>query len=114
MNTTTIGVDLAKSVFQVSVANQVGRIVSRKRFSRSQFDRFLANHEPATLVMETCSSAHHGLPTCCHSPLSNFRNCSDKLSCRLLKRSLNSNNASNNSSASSLRSVNRIRSSSAS
>ena len=40
MNTTTIGVDLAKSVFQVSVANQVGRIVSRKRFSRSQFDRF--------------------------------------------------------------------------
>lgn len=59
MNTTTIGVDLAKSVFQVSVANQAGRIVSRKRFSRSQFDRFLANHEPATLVMETCSSAHH-------------------------------------------------------
>ncbi len=58
MNTTTIGVDLAKSVFQVSVANQAGRIVSRKRFSRSQFDRFLANHEPATLVMETCSSAH--------------------------------------------------------
>lgn len=59
MNTTTIGVDLAKSVFQVSVANQAGRIVSRKRFSRSQFDRFLANHEPATIVMETCSSAHH-------------------------------------------------------
>lgn len=59
MNTTTIGVDLAKSVFQVSVANQAGRIVSRKRFSRSQFDRFLANHEPSTIVMETCSSAHH-------------------------------------------------------
>ena len=59
MNTTTIGVDLAKSVFQVSVANQAGRIVSRKRLSRSQFDRFLANHEPATIVMETCSSAHH-------------------------------------------------------
>lgn len=59
MQSTTIGVDLAKSVFQVSVANQAGRIVSRKRFSRSQFDRFLANHEPATLVMETCSSAHH-------------------------------------------------------
>ncbi|XOV87378.1 MAG: transposase [Pseudomonadota bacterium] len=59
MNTTTIGVDLAKSVFQVSVANQAGRIVSRKRFSRAQFDRFLANHEPATLVMETCSSAHY-------------------------------------------------------
>ncbi|HKI74135.1 MAG TPA: IS110 family transposase [Pseudomonadales bacterium] len=59
MNTTTIGVDLAKSVFQVSVSNQAGRIVARKRLSRSQFDRFLANHEPATLVMETCGSAHH-------------------------------------------------------
>ena len=50
---------LEKSVFQVSVANQAGRIVSRKRFSRAQFDRFLANHELATPVMETCSSAHH-------------------------------------------------------
>lgn len=59
MNTTTIGVNLAKSVFQVSVANQAGRIVSRKRFSRSQFDRFLANHEPATIVMENYGSAHH-------------------------------------------------------
>ena len=59
MNTTTIGIDLAKSVFQVSVANQAGRIVARKRFSRTQFDRFLANHEPAALVMETCSSAHY-------------------------------------------------------
>ncbi len=60
MQSTTIGIDLAKSVFQVSIANQAGRIVSRKRFSRPQFERFLANHEPpATLVMETCSSAHH-------------------------------------------------------
>lgn len=59
MHTTTIGVDLAKSVFQLSIANQAGRIVTRKRLSRSQFDRFLSNHPPSSVVMESCASAHY-------------------------------------------------------
>ena len=58
MQCTTIGVDLAKSVFQVSIANQAGKIVDRRRLSRSQFDRFLANQQAAELVMETCATAH--------------------------------------------------------
>jgi transposase len=56
MQCTTIGVDLAKSVFQVSIANQAGKIVDRRRLSRSQFDRFLANQQAAELVMETCAT----------------------------------------------------------
>ncbi len=59
MQCTTIGVDLAKSVFQVSIANRAGRILIRKRLSRGQFDQFPANHPPASIVMETCSSAHY-------------------------------------------------------
>lgn len=59
MHITTIGVDLAKSVFQISIANQAGRILTRRRFSRAQFDQFLATHPPANIVMETCATAHY-------------------------------------------------------
>lgn len=59
MNTTTIGVDIAKSVFQVSMANSAGRIIDRKRLSRAQFQRFLAEQPSAALVMEACATSHH-------------------------------------------------------
>lgn len=59
MDTTTIGVDLAKSVFQVSMAGPGGRIVDRKRLSRRQFERFLSQQPPAKIVMEACATAHH-------------------------------------------------------
>ncbi len=59
MKSTTIGIDLAKSVFQVSVADEHRHIIKRQRLSRSQFQRFLAHTPPARLVMEGCASAHH-------------------------------------------------------
>ncbi len=59
MHTTTIGVDLAKSVFQVSVANRAFRIVERKRLTRSQFERFIAQQAPANVVMEACATANY-------------------------------------------------------
>lgn len=59
MHTNTIAVDLAKSVFQVSFANRADRIVERKRLTRSQFERLIMTHEPTTIVMEACASAHH-------------------------------------------------------
>jgi hypothetical protein len=46
MHSTTIGIDLAKSVFQVSVANQAGKVVDRKRLTRRQFERFLNQQDP--------------------------------------------------------------------
>ena len=59
MNATSIGVDLSKSVFQVSLANAAGRIVEHKRLSRAQYERFLAEQPPAEIVMEACATAHH-------------------------------------------------------
>jgi hypothetical protein len=59
MNATSIGVDLSKSVFQVSLANAAGRIVEQKRLSRAQYQRFLAEQPPAEIVMEACATAHH-------------------------------------------------------
>jgi transposase len=59
MNATSIGVDLSKSVFQLSLANQAGRVVERKRLSRSQYERFLSEQPQAEIVMEACATAHH-------------------------------------------------------
>ena len=59
MNTTQIGVDLAKSVFEVAVSHAPGRVHERHRLSRTRFRRFFADHAPADVLMEACSSAHH-------------------------------------------------------
>jgi transposase len=59
MDATTIGVDLAKRVFEVAVANRTCRVIARHRFTRPQFERFLRAQPPAHLVMEACASAHH-------------------------------------------------------
>ena len=59
MHSTTIAVDLAKSVFEVAVSQQPGRVRERHRLSRGQFSRFLSERAPATLVMEACGTAHH-------------------------------------------------------
>ncbi len=59
MNCTTIGIDLSKTVFQLSLADKHHHIVDRRRLSRRQFSRFLATAEPARLVMEACSTAHY-------------------------------------------------------
>src|SRR5206468_6621549 len=59
MNTTTIAVDLAKSVFEVAVSIHPGQVRERHRLSREAFGRFLGAHPPATVLMEACGSAHH-------------------------------------------------------
>ena len=58
MKDTTIAVDLAKSVFEVAVSQRAGKVVERHRLSRAQFSRFIAEREPATVVMEACGTAH--------------------------------------------------------
>ena len=42
MHSTTIAVDLAKSVFEVAVSQRPGKVAERHRLSRGQFSRFLA------------------------------------------------------------------------
>jgi transposase len=53
-----IGVDLAKHVFQVHGASMTGEVQFRKKLSRQQFVRFMAQQEPCVVVMEACGSAH--------------------------------------------------------
>jgi len=59
MDVTTVGVDLAKAVFQVAVANRRGRVHTRHRFSRRRFEQFLDQTPPTHVVMEACGTAHY-------------------------------------------------------
>jgi hypothetical protein len=59
MNATTVAVDLAKSVFQLAVADEHWRIVETQRLTRTQFERWFANRSVSLVIMEACGSAHH-------------------------------------------------------
>lgn len=54
-----IGVDLAKHVFQVHGSDKAGHVLFRKKLSRPQFAKFLAEAPACILAMEACSTAHH-------------------------------------------------------
>ena len=54
-----VGVDLAKSVFQVHVASRTGEVQYRKKLSRKQFRAFMAQQEPSLVIFEACGSAHY-------------------------------------------------------
>lgn len=59
MDATTVAVDLAKTVFEVAMADTQWRIIGRQRLGRAQFRRFLTTTAPTHVVMEACGSAHH-------------------------------------------------------
>ena len=59
MNATTVAVDLAKSVFQLAVADAQWKIIETQRLTRTQFERWFVNREVRLVVMEACGSAHH-------------------------------------------------------
>ncbi len=59
MSTIQIGVDLAKTVFEVAMSEAPGVVTARRRLSRAAFPRFLASQAPAEVLLEACGSAHH-------------------------------------------------------
>ena len=59
MKITTIGIDLAKEVFQVHGVDAQGKAVLRKQLRRSEMARFFANLEPCLIGMEACGGSHH-------------------------------------------------------
>lgn len=56
---TTVGLDLAKSVFQVHGADQDGRPVVRKKLRRGQVLGFFSGLSPCLIGLEACASAHY-------------------------------------------------------
>lgn len=55
---TTVGVDLAKNVFQVHGADSKGHAVLRKKLRRAQVLEFFAKLSPCLVAMEACGGAH--------------------------------------------------------
>lgn len=55
----TIGLDLAKSVFQVHGIAEDGRVVVRRALRRSQVLDFFRSLEPCLVGLEACASAHY-------------------------------------------------------
>ena len=59
MKDTIIGVDLAKRVFQLHGATMTGHVTFRKKLTREQFRRFMAEHPSCMVVFEACGSASY-------------------------------------------------------
>lgn len=59
MKITVLGIDLAKSVFQLHGVNQGGKAVLRKKLLRSQLIPFFANLPPCLIGMEACGGSNH-------------------------------------------------------
>jgi transposase len=55
----TIGLDIAKSVFQVHGVDGAGAVVIRKRISRSKVLEFFSALPPCLVGIEACPSAHY-------------------------------------------------------
>ena len=59
MKITTIGLDLAKNVFQVHGVDERGQVVLKKWLKRAQALVFFANLEPCRMGREAYGNAHY-------------------------------------------------------
>lgn len=59
MKVTTIGVDIAKEVFQVHGVDKNGKVVLRKQLKRNKVSPFFTLLNPCLIGMEACGSSHY-------------------------------------------------------
>ena len=59
MSISMIGLDTAKSVFQVHAVDTVGTPEIRRKLRRSELIPFFEKQETCTVVLEACGAAHH-------------------------------------------------------
>jgi transposase len=59
MSITMIGLDTAKSVFQVHGVNETGKAEIKRKLRRSELIPFFEKLETCTVVLEACGAGHH-------------------------------------------------------
>ncbi len=59
MQVTTVGVDLAKNVFQVHGIDETGEVVSNRAIRRAQLLAFFEDLPACLVGMEACGSSHY-------------------------------------------------------
>jgi transposase len=57
MSCTTLGIDVAKNVFQLHGVDERGKVVVQQRVSRAKLRETVAQLPPCVIGMEACSSA---------------------------------------------------------
>ena len=58
-NVVTVGLDIAKNIFQAHGVDSEGRIVFRKRLTRAKVVEFFAGLPKCLVGIEACATAHH-------------------------------------------------------
>ncbi|MDH4054568.1 MAG: transposase, partial [Gammaproteobacteria bacterium] len=56
---TTVGVDPAKNVIQISVVSSRGKELSNRSLTRKKFAEFLGKQKRSLVAFESCASAHY-------------------------------------------------------
>jgi len=59
MQATTIGIDLAKTVFQIHGVDAGGKVTLRRQLRCGQMIEFFRKLPPCLIGMEACATAHH-------------------------------------------------------
>lgn len=59
MNVTLIGIDLAKTIFQVCGVNQAGKQVFNRQLRRNKLLDFLSQYPKVAIAMEACSGSNY-------------------------------------------------------
>ena len=59
MQVSTIGIDIAKNVFQVHGVDAAGKVVIVRQLRRKQVLEYFAKLSPCLVGMEACATAHH-------------------------------------------------------
>jgi len=59
MQITTIGLDIAKTIFHLFAVNRTGKLVKKKQLKRKQVLAYMARLEPCLIVMEACGGANY-------------------------------------------------------
>ncbi len=55
----TVGLDLAKNVFQVHAIGVEGKVIERRQLRRAEVLKFFGGLPPCLVGMEACASAHY-------------------------------------------------------
>ncbi len=58
-HSTTVGVDLAKNVIQISVVSSRGKELANRALTRTKFAEFLCKQKPSLVAFEACATAHY-------------------------------------------------------
>jgi len=59
MQITTIGLDIAKNVFQIHGIDAAEKVIVRKQLRRCQVTAFFEALAPCLVGMEACATSHH-------------------------------------------------------